>query len=159
MLVERYLAAADYQGNDIWRVVEWCRANGATEFTVECLGEADSRVWASFELVANPYSLGEQVRRKMSGRTTADLTRPTELWSLNDATIGALREAFPRGVLDYYPADDGWFEDLALYRDEELVFGAITHEHAAVLRVTDLECAQFAAAGFPSHDELPYIGY
>jgi hypothetical protein len=159
MLVERYVAAADYPEEEIWRLVEWCRTRGATEFTVECLGEPDAPVWAGFERVVSPYALGEQIRRRMSARTADDLTRQTELWALNDATIGALRQAFPRGVLEYYPADEGWFENLVLYRDGELMFGAITHEHAAVLRITELEHAELAAAGFRSHDELPYIGY
>lgn len=159
MLLERYLASADHPPAEMWRLVEWCLAHGATEFTVECLGDADAPVWVPFEGAVHPYALREQVRRRMSGRTANDLTRLTELWALNSVTIDALREAFPHGVLEYYPSDEGWFEDLALYRDGELMFGAITHERAAVLRITDLEYAEFAASGFQSHDELPYIGY
>jgi hypothetical protein len=158
-MVERYIAAADYPLEKLWQLIEWCRAHGATTFTVDCLGDIDPPVWATFERAVGSFARGQQVRRRMSGRTVEDLTRLTELWTLNDQTISALRQAFPRGVLDYFPAEEGWFEDLALYRDSELMFGAITHEHAGVLRITELEYAEFAGAGFSSHDELPYIGY
>jgi hypothetical protein len=159
MLLERYLASADYPPAEMWRLVEWCGAHGASEFAVECMGETDSPVWSAFERAVHPYALGERVRRRMSGQTVDDLTRPTALWALNPTTIDALRAAFPRGVLEYFPAKEGWFEDLALYREGELMFGAITHEQAAVLRITDREYEEFAALGFRSHAELPYIGY
>ena len=159
MLVERYVAAADYPPDTLWQLVDWCRGHGATEFTVSCLGDTETPVWTAFERAVGPFALGEHVRRRMGGRTAKDLTRSTELWTVNDLTIEALRRAFPRGILDYFPADEGWFEDLALYREGELMFGAVTHEHAAVLRITDLEYAELSAAGFPSHDDLPYIGY
>jgi hypothetical protein len=126
---------------------------------VNGFGGAESPVWAQFAHAVAPFTLGEHVRRLMSGRTVDDLIRPTELWTLNEPTIKALRDAFPLGFLQYYPADDGWLEDLVLYRDGELMLGAITHEGAAVLRVSPDESAAFTEAGFPSHDQLPYIGY
>jgi hypothetical protein len=38
------------------------------------------------------------------------------------------------------------------------MLGVLSHEAFAVLRITDLELAQLAAAGFPTHDSLPRIG-
>jgi len=45
-----------------------------------------------------------------------------------------------------------------LYRDGDLMLGVLSHEAFAVLRVSDLEAAELASAGFISHDSLPRIG-
>jgi hypothetical protein len=160
MLLERYLAADDYDLESSRRLVAWCRRHGADEFTIDCLGtQVDEQVWGPFEIMVKDYALGAKVRRRMSGRTTEDLVRPTDLWALNDATAIALELALPDGVLDYRVGEYGWFEDPILYREGEVMLGVITHESSAVLRLTKVEAADFAAAGFVSHDELPWIGY
>jgi hypothetical protein len=94
----------------------------------------------------------------MSGKTADDLHRETELWKLNQSTIDVLKHALPAGIFQYDPRDGGWFEDPILYRNGELMLGVLSHEAFAVLRVSDRESAQLAAAGFPSHDSLPRIG-
>ena len=94
----------------------------------------------------------------MSGRTADDLVRDTQLWTLNAGSIGALRETLPGGLFEYDPLHDAWFEDPVIYRDGELLLGVLSHEAFAVLRVTDLEAALLAGAGFPSHASLPRIG-
>jgi hypothetical protein len=43
---------------------------------------------------------------------------------------------------------DAWFEDLEVYRDGELMFGIITHEHEGVVGVRDEELARLDARGF-----------
>lgn len=93
----------------------------------------------------------------MSGPTADDLTRSTELWELNETTIGALKLALPDGLLQYEPREGGWFEDPVLYREGHLMLGVLSHEAFAVLRISDHESAQLAAAGFYSHDSLPRI--
>ncbi|HST07909.1 MAG TPA: hypothetical protein VLJ83_07035 [Gemmatimonadaceae bacterium] len=161
MLVKRYLIPSDYPPEESWRLVEWCRSVGADEFTVECIS-TDSRaadvLWAEFEAVVKPLSRPSASRERMSGRTADDLTRVTPLWTLSSGAIDALREALPGGLFQYDPLHDAWFEDPVIYRDGDLMLGVLSHEAFAMLRVTELEIALLAAAGFPSHESLPRIG-
>jgi len=69
-----------------------------------------------------------------------------------------LTKALPGGLLQYEPAEGGWFEDPVLYRDGRLMLGTLSHEAFAVLCISEPEFAQLEAAGFPSHDSLPRIG-
>jgi len=160
-LVKRYLAPADFSTAETWRLVEWCRALGADEFTIDCVGSsarAEAKTWRPFERVVKPYSRGEQVRERMSGRTADDLTRKTRLWELNTVTIDALKQALSGGLLAYDPAPKGCFEDPILYRDGVLLLGVLSHEAFAVLRISVLESVRLSAAEFPSHDSLPRVG-
>jgi hypothetical protein len=161
LLVKRYLIPSDYPPDESWRLVEWCGSVGADEFTVDCIS-TDSRaadvLWAEFDAVVRALSRTAARRERMSGRTADDLTRDTQLWTLNDSSIGALRETLPGGLFQYDPLHDAWFEDPVIYRDGELMLGVLSHEAFAVLRVTEPEVALLAAAGFPSHDNLPRIG-
>jgi hypothetical protein len=160
MLVKRYLASSDFSADETWRLLEWCNNLGADEFTIDRLGNdavAAEKRWRRFEKVVRPFSREEKTRERMSGRTADDLTRNTELWELNDQTIGALKQALPGGLLQYEPREDGWFEDPIIYREGRLMLGILSHEAFAVLCISDLEFAQLAAAGFSSHDSLPRI--
>lgn len=105
-----------------------------------------------------PYSRGEEIRERMSGRTADDLTRKTRLWELNTVTIDALKQALSGGLLAYDPAPKGCFEDPILYRDGVLLLGVLSHEAFAVLRISVLESVRLSAAEFPSHDSLPRVG-
>jgi hypothetical protein len=161
ILVKRYLAPADFSPAESWRLVEWCRATGADEFTIDCTGSdarAEATVWQPFEKIVKPFSRGEATRERMSGATADNLTRSTRLWELNPATVSALEEALPSGLLSYDPEGRGWFEDPILYRDGNLLLGVLSHEAFAVLRITVLESVRFSSAGFPSHDSLPRVG-
>jgi hypothetical protein len=160
-LVKRYLAPADFSAAESWRLVEWCRAMGADEFTIDCTGSdarAQATTWQPFERIVKPFSRDEATRERMSGATADTLTRSTRLWELNPVTVGALGEALPSGLLSYDPEGRGWFEDPILYRDGNLLLGVLSHEAFAVLRLTVLESVRFSAAGFPSHDSLPRVG-
>ena len=160
-LVKRYLAPTDFSAAESWRLVEWFRAMGADEFTIDCVGSDDrakAKVWRPFEKVVKPFSRGEKTRERMSGRTADDLTRSTRLWELSAVTIGALKQALPSGLLAYDPAGRGWFEDPVFYREGSLVLGVLSHEAFAVLRISVLESVRLSAAGFPSHDSLPRVG-
>ena len=161
MLVKRYLVRSDYSPDDSWRLVEWCRDLGADEFTVECVS-ADDRaadiLWQGLQAVVRPFSHGTRIRDRMSGPTADDLHRPTDLWTLNPDSISALKKAMPDGLFEYDPLRGAWLEDPVIYRREELMLGLLSHEAFAVLRVSESEAEQLAAAGFPSHDSLPRIG-
>ena len=161
MTVKRYLAPSDFTAPETWRLVEWCRELGADEFTIDSLGTEGvipRRTWQRFEKALSPFSRGKKIRERMSGPTADELTRTTQVWELNHSTIGALMQALPGGLLQYEPGEGGWFEDPVLYREGRLMLGTLSHEAFAVLCISEAECAQLDAAGFPNHDSLPRIG-
>ena len=160
MLVKRFLVPSDYSAEETWRLVDWCRGAGADEFTVDPLGFDTIGKNASrwFENAVRSHRRETGIRERMSGPTADALTRATELWSLNEATIGVLKQALRNGLFEYEPRDGGWFEDPILYREGQLMLGVLSHEAFAVLRVSADEVAQLAEAGLPSHDSLPRIG-
>jgi len=161
LLVKKFLVPSEYSPEDSWRLVEWCRSLGADEFTVDMLGvdpaQSDS-LHAQFGRAASAHARPEGKRERMSGKTADALHRDTEVWALNEDTVVILRHAFPAGIFQYDPRDGGWFEDPILYRKGELMLGVLSHEAFAVLRVSETESTQLAAAGFPSHDSLPRFG-
>jgi hypothetical protein len=161
LTVQRYLAPSDFPVEETWRLVEWCRERGADEFTIDCLGSErlrEPKVWRPFEKLVKPFSKGEMVRERMSGRTADELTRASKVWELNTTTIEALQRALAGGLLAYDPAEPGWFEDPVFYRDGRLMLGVLSHEAFAIMRLSEAESAELAAAGFPSHDSLPRVG-
>lgn len=161
MPVKRYLAPSEFTAEETWRLVEWCRNLGADEFAIDCLG-TDATVAEKarhrFGKVLRPFSRGEETRERMSGRTVDDLKRSTELWELNQVTVGALTQVLPAGLFQYEPWGDSWFEDPVIYREGRLMLGVLSHEAFGVLCISELESAQLEAAGFPSHESLPRIG-
>lgn len=161
MIVKRYLTPSEFTPNETWRLVEWCKSLGADEFTIDCLwtdAAVAQKAWRQFDMVLKPFSRGEETRERMSGRTVDDLTRRTDLWELNQVTVGALKQVLPAGLFQYEPWGDSWFEDPVIYRDARMMLGVLSHEAFAVLSITELESTQLLAAGFPSHESLPRIG-
>ncbi|HEY1952285.1 MAG TPA: hypothetical protein VGG76_05720 [Gemmatimonadaceae bacterium] len=158
---KRYVVPSDYSPAETWRLVEWCRSNGADEFTVDCRS-TDARtaktLWQDFEEAVAQLAAGAAIRERMSGRTADDLNRKTELWKLSETSIDALKAAMPEGIFQYDSADGAWFEDLVLYRDGEMMLGVLSHEAFAILRLTDVEASELGAARFRSHESLPRIG-
>jgi hypothetical protein len=156
--LQRFLTPIDFSADETWRLVKWCQALGADEFTIDCLAPdaiAVPEVWRAFDEMVQPFSRGDGVRERMSGATADDLTRKTRLWELNGETIEALRRLLPDGLFGYAPAERGWFEDPVFYRDGRLMLGILSHEAFAVLRLSEAESAQLSAAGFASHESLP----
>jgi hypothetical protein len=156
--VQRFLTPSDFSAAETWRLVKWCQELGAEEFTIDCLAAdaiAVPQIWRGFDQVVKPHSRADGVRERMSGATADDLTRSTRLWELNGDTIQALRRALPDGLFGYNPIEHGWFEDPIFYRDGRLMLGILSHEAFAVLRLSEAESEQLAAAGFPSHESLP----
>jgi hypothetical protein len=161
LTIQRYLAPSDFEATETWRLLEWCRRLGADEFTIDCLGSeqiAEPTVWRPFEKAVRPFSRGEKVRERMSGRTADELTRSTRLWELNDATIVALQRALPDGLLGYDPVSESWFENPVFYRDGRLLLGVLSHEAFAIMRLSENESTELSESGFPSHDSLPRAG-
>jgi hypothetical protein len=166
LLIKRYVVPSECSAAESWRLVEWCRSVGADQFTIDCL-PSDSQAAAMLREQLEEgvgASAGVETRERMSGRTADDLTRPTELWTLDASSVEALQALLPEGIFQYDPRGGGagggggaWFEDPILYRDGELMLGVLSHEAFAVLRLTESEAVQLADRGFVSHDSLPRI--
>ncbi len=158
MSVQRFLAPSDFSAPESWRLVKWCQDLGVEEFTIDLLASdaiAEPQSWREFNQLAEQFSREAGVRERMSGATADDLIRTTRLWELNDQTILALQMVLPDGLFGYNPAEGAWFEDPVFYRDGRLLLGVLSHEAFAVLRLSEAESAQLAAAGFLSHESLP----
>jgi hypothetical protein len=159
--VQRFLAPSDFSAAESWRLLHWCQSIGADEFTVDCVVANDvlwPKRWESFEKLIHRFYRGEETRERMSGRTADELTRPTKIWELNDATAAALTRALPDGLLAYDPSEESSFENPVIYRNGQLLLGVLSHEAFGVLRLADEESHQLRQAGFPSHDSLPRAG-
>jgi hypothetical protein len=157
---KRFLVPSEYSPADTWRLLDWCRELGADEFTID-YRSVDSilvgKVWADFDMKVREFHRGKKNRERMSGKTVDDLRRYTDLWQLNDETIGALQSVLPAGLLQFDPQEDAWFEDPVFYRDGELMLGVLSHEAFGVLRLGDAEVSLLSAAGFPTHESVPRI--
>jgi len=156
-----HVFGSDYPGDRAWDLLAWCHEAGADEFTVAAIVSPGFSQTAlePFDRAAAAYRLSDGPRRHLSGPPDSPLTFATPLWSLGPETVVALRLAFPRGLFDYYPGTDAWFEDLEVYRGAELMFGIITHEHEGVVRVRDEELVQLDAYGFRYRAAGQWVGY
>jgi hypothetical protein len=149
-----YLRDADFDSVSSWRILSWCLANGADEFTID----GESSTLSSFYEAVEPYRLPNGVRRRSSALRSEDLDRSTELWQLNSSTIAAIQSALHDGLFTYQVSMSGWLEDLTLYRSGEIVLAIVTHEHEGFLWVTDMECAELRNLdGIVLHETAEWI--
>lgn len=81
------------------------------------------------------------------------------MWRLTSASFAILQELLPAGFFAYEPADDGWFEDPAFYRNGEFMLGAVSHESEGILRVTETERRLLEAEVFKFQPHGSYVGY
>lgn len=158
-LIERVIHSTDYSPELGWRLCDWCRARGAQTFALEIMGTAaeGDAVYVERERPIRRFRLPARERERLTAMPDEDLTRLTELWSLSADSLRVLPELFPDGMFEWSSDATAWCEDLTLYRDETLLLGIVSHEGLGVLRVTEQEAAQLAAAGFPTHDPVELV--
>jgi hypothetical protein len=136
-----------------WQLVEWCMSKGADEFTlagVHTGGDDPSSValFQAFDKVATGYRLPPAPREHLSKRPNEEWMQDTSLWRLNEETILLLKQVLPEGVFTYDVGSEAWFEDLAVYRQRNLMLGIISHEREGILQVTEREKAELESAGY-----------
>jgi hypothetical protein len=151
----------DISPEQSWRLVAWCMANGADEFTIDGITSegASITIFEEFDKVVGAYRRPSALRRHLSAPTADELVRLTELWTLNQTSLAALERALPDGLFTYNFGLESWFEDLVLYRQGELVLGVITHESEGVLRVTPLQRADLDCSGIRYRLENVWVEY
>ncbi len=151
----------DNDADAAWRLLDWCVGVGADDFTVAGIGSGDPNAepFRAFDTIADRWRRPPEARRHLSGPPNSGLVFATDLWALNQETILALKAAFPRGLFDYYPGADAWFEDLEVYRRGELLLGIITHEQEGLLRLTTEESAELLERGLVLRSQGKWVGY
>jgi hypothetical protein len=158
--LRRYLHRSDLRPEKEWAVIEWLASRGAGEFTVALMGMEGSSVPTldRIEAALRPHELGNEMRARISSYGEDGFRGSTKLWALTSDTLQILHECFPNGPFAAPTYDEGgWFEDLELYREKELVFGAVSHEGEAVLQLGHAEWPLFASLGIPTRERGQYI--
>ena len=163
-LITLHIFAEDYPPTQYWRLVEWCKQQGADEWTATAVRtqkgrKAHTKVFDRFETLTAPFRLANAPRRHLTCSRSNPFVRPLELWRLTSKSLDALKEFFPDGVFKDQTAGEGGYEDLILYRRGELMLGVVSHESEGVLRVTSEERQSLEREGFPFRISGRYVGY
>jgi hypothetical protein len=130
-----------------WKLLDFLASIGADEFVVTfmCWGDEYTALRDRLVQKLTFASLGERTSECTVMYTGQCNPRPVEVWRLDVRSCKALRGIMPDGVLGPNEGKDAWVEDLCVYRRGELVFGTVTHEQYAFLRLTDAEWRQCEA--------------
>ena len=142
---DRPLASDDRALHPGWELLEFLASIGANEFSVRFMYAGDNGKSACDRLVRKlaSSSLGEHTRECTLTYAKEGNPRPVEVWCLDASGREALLEIMPDGVLGSSAGKDAWAEDLCVYRRGELVFGTVTHEGYAFLRLNDAQWRQW----------------
>ena len=149
--MDRFLFAKNVRPEQTWELLMWSLANGVTECTVDMLwlDGGSAPYVARFLLAMEPFALPKATRPHLSAPTRTALNRATDLWTVNAASIGVLREFFPDGLFMYPTSDweEGCLEDPTFYRDGKILFGIVSHENEGMLSLTPAEHKAVAELG------------
>jgi hypothetical protein len=144
---DRPLASDDPTLHPGWELLDFLASIGADEFAVRLMYAGDDGKASCDRLVQKLAfaSLGARTRECTVTYAKESNPRLVEVWRLDAPGREALREIMPDGVLGSSAWKDAWSEDLCVYRHGELVFGTVTHERYAFVRLTDAEWNQWEA--------------
>jgi hypothetical protein len=144
---DRPLSSDDPVLHPGWELLDFLASVGADEFAVRFMHAGDDGKDPCDRLVGKLAfaSLGERTRECTVTHAKESNPRPVEVWRFDARGREALREIMPEGVLGSSAWKDAWAEDLCVYRRGELLFGTVTHERYAFLRLADSEWRQWEA--------------
>jgi hypothetical protein len=144
---DRALASDDPVLHPGWELLDFLALIGADEFAVRFMYAGEDGKAPCDRLVQRLAlaSLGERTRECTVTYDKESNPRSVEVWRLDAPGRAALREIMPDGVLGSSAWKDAWAEDLCVYRRGELVFGTVTHERYAFVRLTEAEWHQWEA--------------
>jgi hypothetical protein len=144
---DRPLASDDPILRPGWQLLEFLCSIAADEFTVRVLyaGDGAKQACDKFAQKLAFASLGERTRECTVTYAKERNPRQVAVWRLDSAALNALREIMPDGVLGSSAHKDAWVEDLCVYRRGELIFGTVSHERYAFLRLSDAEWRKWEA--------------
>ena len=135
---EVWLDAADFTPEETWRLLRWCQAQGADEFSVSFYDRDAGPINAFFHCRA----------KRESTHGPSRWCDNTPVFHLNPESIGELQSILPSGLFQFSAGDtSGWAEDPVVYRNGRLMLGIISHEGIAELRISKREEESLASIG------------
>lgn len=158
----RYVSESALQHEHGARLLRYLVARGADEFTITVMALQDTAApfVDAFEDELAPFARDMAPRRTlMASKSAASSIRPVRLWSLDEESLERLLSFRHDGLFHWPAGPDGWFEDLIVYRQGELVLGLDSHEREGVLRLTPQEHGEVAALGVASQGTAEEIGF
>lgn len=161
MLEVRYLSEHSLRDERGPRLLRYLLEHRADEFsiTVMALQDTPAPFADAFEDELAPYERAVAPRRTLTASTPTDFVRPVRLWTFNEASLARLLTFLDNSLFHWPAGPDGWFEDLTIYRQRELVLGLVSHENEGVLRLTPDEHREVTALDIPSITTAEWISY
>jgi hypothetical protein len=158
--VLRHIFGADVSPGETWRLLEWCQAHAAEEFTLDVMGFQGelSPLSDAIEAALAPFARARVEREHLTALLGQAISRPTALWTLSEQSIGVLHQAFPDGLFTHPScAPEGWCEDVIVYRAGRLMLGIVSHEQEGLLQLSSVEAAAFDQLGIPTRPKAEWI--
>jgi hypothetical protein len=131
-----------------WALLEFLLSIGADEISLRFLYAGNEGKAPCDDLLGRLSFalLGDRTRECTVTYANESNPRPIRVWRFDRQSLKALRDVLPDGVLDSGSFTRlAWAEDLCVYRAGELLFGAVTHEGYAFLRLPEAEWRQWNA--------------
>ena len=167
-LIALSISAEDYDPLKSWKLVSWCKKQGADEWTLAAVTYSGTAMSAGMALFDRFEERIESFRLPTAKRRSLTAQRPlsqnnfiklTELWRLNSKSLAVVQEMLPEGLFAHQVQKDGWFKDPVFYRRGEFMLGVVSHEHEGIIRVTKAEHRLLEAEGFVFRPRGLYVGY
>lgn len=152
-----FLRAEEVEPEQSWQLLGWCAAHGGTEFFVRqmsLVGKRETNLDRANALLG-PFRLSPAVRPRTVVYRGEPEQQSTDLWVLTPDSIEVLRGLLPRGL--FTPPtyeEDGWLEELTVYRGGSILLGVVSFEGYAVLDVREHERVEVLGVGIPLHSSL-----
>lgn len=131
------------------RLLRFLMESGADEFTITVMAMQDTQApfADAFEDELGSFERDVAMREIVSDDMELSTVRPVRTWSLDPDSLTLLLTFFDEGLFHSPAGPDGWLENLAIYREGELVLGIVSHHREGVLRLAPDEYAALAALG------------
>ena len=141
--VARRLTREELRGARGAKLLRFLLERGANEFSISVMALQDTQApfADAFEDEMAPFELDAGVRRTPVLDGEAESMRQVRLWSFTGQSLGRLLSFLDDDIVVCPAGPDGWLEDLAVYRDGELLLGIVSHEQEGVLCLTRDELA------------------
>jgi hypothetical protein len=114
-----------------WRIAEWCIGKGATEFSLKLMSvqTTTSRAVEDTQRELRPFFVKIEKREVTFSVTHEEIP----LWRLCATSLSVLKRKMPKGAFAHRPSGEYWIEDLVIYRNDNLLFGILSHEQCAFI--------------------------
>ena len=126
-----------------WDLLRFLVSIGADEFNLRLICTEPIAGADRFESALALFSSGMKERERTVRYRGESGRQAVPVWQLNSESITALASIMPAGIFGPSRARDAWVEDLCVFRGGKLVFGTVTHEQYAFVRLSDEEWSRW----------------